>query len=41
MAAKITDFMQKDAHLNDAGYNEAIFQIALAKVMFYIKAQTG
>ena len=40
MAAKMADFMQKYVHLNNAGYNEAIFQIIMAKVLFYIKAQT-
>ena len=40
MAAKMADFMQKYVHLNNAGYNEAIFQIVIAKVLFYIKPQT-
>ena len=40
MAAKMADLMQKYAHLNNVGYNEAIFQIVMAKVLFYIKAQT-
>ena len=40
MAAKMAYFMQKYVHLNSAGYNEAIFQIVMAKVLFYIKAQT-
>jgi hypothetical protein len=40
MAAKIADFMQKYVYLNNAGYNEAIFQMLMAKVLFYINAQT-
>ena len=40
MAAKMADFMPKYVHLNNAGYNEAIFQIEMAKVLFYTKAQT-
>ena len=40
MAAKMADFMQQYVHLNNAGYDEAIFQIIMAKVLFYIKAQT-
>ena len=40
MAAKMADFMQKYVHLNNAGYNEAIFQIIMTKVLFYINAQT-
>ena len=40
MAAKMTDFMQKYVYLKNAGYNEAIFQIVMAKVLLYIKAQS-
>ena len=40
MAAKIADFMLKYVHWNSAGYNEVIFQIVMAKVLFYIKAHT-
>ena len=40
MAVKMADFMQKYVYLNNAGYNEAIFKIIMAKVLFYIKAQT-
>jgi hypothetical protein len=40
MAAKMADFMQKYVYLNNAGYNEDIFHILTAKVLFYIKAQT-
>jgi hypothetical protein len=40
MAAKMADFMQKIVHLNNTGYNEAIFQIIMAKVLLYNKAQT-
>ena len=36
----MADLMQKYVHLNNAGYNEAIFQIEMAKVLFYNKAQT-
>ena len=41
MAAKMANFMQKYVHLNNAGYNEAIFHIVMVKVQFYIKAQTS
>ena len=36
----MADFMQKYVYLNNAGCNEAIYQIVMAKVLFYIKAQT-
>ena len=40
MAAKMADFMQKYVYINYAGYNEAIFHILMANVLFYIKTQT-
>ena len=40
MAAKMADFMQKYVYMNNAGYNEAILHILMAKGLFYIKAQT-
>ena len=40
MAAKMADFMQTYVYMNNAGYNEAI-HILMAKVLFYIKAQTS
>jgi len=40
MAAKMADFMQNYVYMNNAGYNEAIFHILMAKVLVYIKAQT-
>ena len=40
MAAKMADFIQKYVHLNNADYNEAIYQNVMAKVLFYNKVQT-
>ena len=40
MATKMADFLQKYVNLDNAGYNESIFQIVMAKVLFYTKAQT-
>ena len=41
MASKMADFMQKYVYMNNVDYNEAIFHILMAKVLFYIKAKPG
>ena len=40
MAAKMADFLQKNVYLYISVYIEAIFQILVANVMFWNKAQT-